>query len=93
MDAMDLGQFVEREGIDATVIGEKLPNKILAYAKASGLCGIYVPERTATRKVTSFGEVGRCTCSSCGLCIDPHDLYCRHCNARFKRTTYERSAN
>lgn len=90
MDAMDLGQFVEREGIDATFICEKLPNKILAYAKASGLCGIYVPEKSAVRKVRSFGEVGRCNCSACNWCIDPYDLFCRRCGARFTETTYER---
>lgn len=86
VNAMDLGQFVEREGIDATAIGNELPNKILVYAKSSGLCGVYVSEKTATRKIASFGEVGRCNCSSCNWLIDPHDLYCRRCGARLTAT-------
>jgi len=52
----------------------------------------YVPERTATRKVTSFGEVGRCNCSACNWCVDPYDLHCRRCGARFTETIYERGS-
>ena len=51
----------------------------------------YVPEKTATRKVTSFGELGHCNCSACNWCVDPYDLYCRRCGARFTETIYERA--
>jgi len=48
----------------------------------------YVPDRTATRKVISYGAIGRCNCSACNWCVDPFDAYCRRCGARFVGTEY-----
>lgn len=48
----------------------------------------YMPDTTATRKVTSYGAIGRCNCSACNWCVDPFDAYCRRCGARFVGTEY-----
>lgn len=46
--------------------------------------------RTATRKVVSYGDYGRCLCSACDWSIDPDDAFCRHCGAELTATEYVR---
>lgn len=69
---------------------DELPPELVVTNRDGSIEQVYVPEKTATRKVTSFGEVGRCNCSACNWCIDPYDLFCRRCGARFTKTIYER---
>lgn len=71
---------------------DELPPELVVTNRDGSIEQVYVPERTAVRKVTSFGEVGRCNCSSCNWCVEPYDLHCRRCGARFTETIYERSS-
>jgi len=68
------------------------PDMVKVYHGDTDEMQVYVPEKTATRKVRSFGEVGRCNCSACNWCVDPYDLHCRRCGARFNETIYERGS-
>lgn len=42
----------------------------------------------AHRKVTSYGEWGRCVCGRCGKRVDVNDNYCRHCGVMLYDTVY-----
>ena len=50
----------------------------------------YLPVRTATRQVRTYGAIGRCNCSECKFSVEVSDAYCRECGAKFIGTDYEK---
>lgn len=48
---------------------------------------------TATRRIVSYGPIGRCNCSACNWSIDPYDAYCKRCGARLTATEYRHAGD